>query len=111
VAIGPLDCDQTATTLGGHCLSDCDHLRPQSQGWRPATINLDAEVAALERMTTLRVLSRGQIAGVAEGVLKRLVELVVDLKRGVPMQETSPPPTSADWMTQVVNMTIYAGQR
>jgi hypothetical protein len=67
---------------------------------------------AMECMTAWRVLSRGLVVGVVEGVRNRLLEFVLELKReapdagDVPASELSLP---KDRVTQIVNMTIYAG--
>jgi AbiTii len=67
---------------------------------------------AMECMTAWRVLSRGQIVGVVEGVRNRLLEFVLELKREAPEAGDVPAselPLSKDQVTQIGNMTIYAG--
>jgi AbiTii len=66
----------------------------------------------MECMTAWRVLTRGQIIGVVEGVRNRLLEFVLELKREAPEAGDVPAselPLSKDRVTQIVSMTIYAG--
>jgi hypothetical protein len=67
---------------------------------------------AMECMTAWRVLPRGQVIGVVEGVRNRLLEFVLELKREAPDAGDVPAselPISKDQVTQIVHMTIYAG--
>jgi hypothetical protein len=67
---------------------------------------------AMECVNAWRVLSRGQVLGVVEGVRNRLLEFVLELKREAPEAGDVPAselPVSKDRVTQIVNMTIYAG--
>jgi AbiTii len=66
----------------------------------------------MECMTAWRVLTHGQVLGVVEGVRNRLLEFVLELKREAPEAGDVPAaelPLSKDRVTQIVNMTIYAG--
>ena len=67
---------------------------------------------AMECMTAWRVVPRGLVVGVVEGVRNRLLEFVLELKREAPEAGDVPAselPLSKDRVTQIVNMTIYAG--
>jgi hypothetical protein len=67
---------------------------------------------AMECMTAWRMLPRGLIVGVVDGVRNRLLEFVLELKREAPDAgdvPTSELPLSQERVTQIVNMTIYAG--
>jgi AbiTii len=67
---------------------------------------------AMECISAWRVLTRGQVLGVVEGVRNRLLEFVLELKREAPEAGDVPAdelPLSKERVTQIVNMTIYAG--
>jgi hypothetical protein len=67
---------------------------------------------AMQCMTAWRLLPRGLIVGVVDGVRNRLLEFVLELKREAPDAGDVPAselPISKDQVTQIVNMTIYAG--
>jgi hypothetical protein len=67
---------------------------------------------AMECMAAWRVLTRGQVLGVVEGVRNRLLEFVLELKRKAPDARDAPAselPLSKDQVTQIFNTTIYAG--
>jgi AbiTii len=66
----------------------------------------------MECVNAWRVLTRGQVLGVVEGVRNRLLEFVLELKREAPEAGDAPAselPLSKDQVTQLFNMTIYAG--
>jgi hypothetical protein len=77
-----------------------------------ALVALRPSMGDMGCLTAWRVLARGEVVGVVEGVRNRLLEFVLELEQEAPEAGEADPselPVSAERITQIFHTTIYAG--